>query len=179
MFAQLVNIAVSAAVVIGGVVGSTPHTPEPPHSTDHTRIAVEASLSGLLAAQRIMVSSVRSREAAVAAQPVAGYVENVWAAGFQTQVDACRGGVDLTAAYGVPTIGERWGCGGSRFPTAGTIVRLTGIRAGLYRVGPVVAVLDAYRDSPADIPRGYALLYQTCRNDDAHAETFTALTPVN
>jgi hypothetical protein len=127
--------------------------------------------------------------ATAAAQPAAGsqlptvhnsgvYTENVWASGFQAQLDACRGGVNLSAAYGVATIGEVWGCGGSRFPKAGAEVQLTGTMRGLYRVGPVVAIVNAHTGSPSDIPRGYALLYQTCLNGNASTETFTELTPI-
>jgi hypothetical protein len=106
------------------------------------------------------------------------YHEVVWTSGFQAQIDACRGAVNLSGAYHVRVIGEEWQCGGARFPRQGTLVRLSGIMSGLYRVGPVVAVLNAYVDRSGDIPRGYALLYQTCRYGNAHTETFTELIPV-
>jgi hypothetical protein len=120
---------------------------------------------------------------AAASHPATGqnsgvYTENVWASGFQIQLDACRGGVNLSAAYGVATIGEVWGCGGARFPKSGAEVQLTGTMAGLYRVGPVVATLNAHTQTRGDIPRGYALLYQTCLNGNASTETFTQLTPI-
>ncbi len=117
-------------------------------------------------------------EQPVAPAPPSYYDETVWTSGFQTQLDACRGAVDLTATYRVPVIGEKWECGGSGFPAEGSLVSLGGIMSGLYRVGPVVAVLSAYTDSAADIPSGYPLLYQTCRDGDAHTETFTELVPV-
>ena len=112
-----------------------------------------------------------------AARPVAATI-SVWTSGFQAQLNACRGAVDLTGAYRVPTIGEKWTCGGARFPRAGSLVRLTGLHAGLYRVGPVVAMLNAYTQNSGAIPHGYALLFQTCVNDNAHTESFTALTRV-
>ncbi len=108
----------------------------------------------------------------------ADYVEQAWAPGFQKRLNACGGGVALSAAYGVAVIGGRWECGGARFPSAGALVQLTGVISGTYRVGYVVAVLDAYRDSAADIPHGYGLLYQTCRGGSAHTETFAELTRI-
>jgi hypothetical protein len=116
------------------------------------------------------------RTAAVASS--GGFSLNVWTSGFQAQLDACRGAVNLTGSYGVATIGEKWNCGGSRFPAAGSIVKLTGVISGTFRVGGVVAVLSAYSNSTRDIPRGYQLLFQTCRGNNAHTETFTALTRV-
>jgi len=93
------------------------------------------------------------------------YTKNVWTAGFQNEVDQCRGAVDLTANYGVATIAEHSHCGGSSFPTAaGTTVAITGHRAGTYKVLGVVARLDATKHTTADIPRGYDLLFQTCQN---------------
>jgi hypothetical protein len=112
-----------------------------------------------------------------AARPVAATV-SVWTSGFQAQLNACRGAVDLTGAYRVPTIGEKWTCGGARFPRAGSLVHLTGLHAGLYRVGRVVAMLNAYTQNSGAIPHGYQLLFQTCVNDNAHTEAFTALTRV-
>ena len=112
-----------------------------------------------------------------AARPTARSIR-VWTSGFQAQLNACRGAVDLTGAYGVATIGEKWTCGGASFPRAGSLVRLTGLHAGLYRVGGVVAILNAYRDNSADIPRGHGLLFQTCIGDNPRTESFTALTRV-
>jgi hypothetical protein len=118
-------------------------------------------------------------QAQAAARAAAGYPHlTVWTSGFQAQLDACRGAVNLSSYYHVPVIGEKWQCGGSRFPRAGSLVVLTGVISGTYRVGPVVAVLNAYVNRSGDIPRGYGLLYQTCRNGDAHTETFTELTRV-
>lgn len=147
---------------------------------------LSAMTSRLTAAERAVNSSIAERtlhlqQIAAAAQAASAsyYHETVWASGFQTQIDACRGAVNLSANYHVNVIGEEWQCGGSRFPRAGALVQLTGIMSGLYRVGPVVAVLNAYVDHTSDIPRGYDLLYQTCLNGDAHTETFTELSPVN
>jgi hypothetical protein len=101
---------------------------------------------------------------------------NVWTAGFQAQINACRGGVDLTAHYGVRTVGEAWGCGGASFPAGrGATVKFTGLDAGTYRVLGVVAVLNAYVASSSQVPRGYQLLFQTCRGNNAHYTEFIAL----
>jgi hypothetical protein len=101
---------------------------------------------------------------------------NVWTAGWQAQINACRGGVDITAHYGTPTVAQHWGCGGSSFPTAAdTIVRFAGLDAGIYRVIGVVAVLDVYMAKTNQLPRGYNMLFQTCRNDDSHTTEFIAL----
>jgi hypothetical protein len=103
---------------------------------------------------------------------------NVWTSGFQTQINACRGAVNVTGNYGVPTIAEHWACGGSSFPGAGATIRVTGQFAGVYRVGGVVAVLNAYTADSSQIPRGYQLLFQTCRNGDSRLTTFVALTRI-
>lgn len=64
----------------------------------------------------------------------------------------------------MPTIAERWSCGGKDFPDdAGTVIALTGVHAGTYRVDGVVAMLNADRNSTADLPHGFDLLYQTCQ----------------
>jgi hypothetical protein len=130
--------------------------------------AAQAAAAAAAAAQ-----AAAARAAAVAA---ASRKLNVWTAGFQTQINACRGGVDVTAHYGTPTVAEHWSCGGSSFPTAaGTIVTLTGLDAGTYRVVGVVAILNAYTANVSQIPRGYSLLFQTCRNGDSHHTEFVGL----
>jgi hypothetical protein len=101
---------------------------------------------------------------------------NVWTSGGQAAINACRGAVDLTRMYGVPVIAEHWRCGGASFPTAsGSTVRLTGLRAGTYRVLGVVATLNAYTQNAGALPRGYQLLFQTCRLGDSHHTEFIAL----
>jgi hypothetical protein len=106
------------------------------------------------------------------------YTEYVWASGWQAQIDACQGAVDLTAHYGVRTIAEHDNCGGNSFPTtAGTIVRITGVDAGVYRVDGVAAYLNGHTATTADLPRGYDLLFQTCVNGYS-SMSFTALTRV-
>lgn len=102
----------------------------------------------------------------------------VWTSGFQAELDACNGAVDLTGTYGVDVIGEHWSCGGSRFPGAGTVITLSGTRSGTYRVGHVAAVLNASTDGRGDIPRGYDLLFQTCINGSDATMSFTVLTRV-
>lgn len=106
------------------------------------------------------------------------YNKYVWTYGWQAQIDACRGAVDITAHYGVAVIAEHWRCGGSSFPGAGSIITLSGVRSGTYRVGSVVAVLNISTDSASDVPRGYGLLYQTCINGSSARMAFTVLTRV-
>jgi hypothetical protein len=105
-----------------------------------------------------------------------GSTINVWTTGFQAQVNACRGGVDLTGAYHTRTVGEHWSCGGASFPESpGAIVHFTGLDAGTYRVIGLVATLDAYTAHTSNIPHGYAMLFQTCRGGDSHYTIFIAL----
>lgn len=102
----------------------------------------------------------------------------VWTSGFQSEIDACRGAVDVTAQYGVPTIAEHWSCGGSRFLRAGRQVTLSGVRSGTYLVGGVAAVLNANTQGTASVPRGYDLLCQTCINGSNASMSFTVLTRI-
>ncbi|TFC47954.1 MULTISPECIES: hypothetical protein [Cryobacterium] len=108
------------------------------------------------------------------------YTNNVHATGWTPELDQCIGSVDVTAHYqDVPTIAEHWSCGGKDFPDdAGTVITLTGVHAGTYRVDGIVVMLNADRDSTADIPRGYDLLYQTCQNGQSSTMSFTALTKI-
>ncbi|TFD79896.1 hypothetical protein E3T54_04350 [Cryobacterium sp. Sr8] len=117
---------------------------------------------------------------AAAGQPRAGtarFNKYVWTAGWQAQIDACNGAVDLTGRYGVRVIGEHWSCGGSRFPSSG-LITLSGVLSGTYRVGGVAAVLNANTQGTGNIPRGYDLLYQTCINGSNTTMSFTVLTRV-
>jgi hypothetical protein len=107
------------------------------------------------------------------------YAEYVWTTGFQAELDACRGSVNMTPSFGIPVIGEHWSCGGSRFPTAaGTVVELSGVLSGRYVVGPVVAVLNQQTHRMGDVPRGSDLLYQTCIGGDNRRMSFTQLTRI-
>ncbi|WP_146073446.1 hypothetical protein [Cryobacterium sp. N22] len=108
------------------------------------------------------------------------YSNNVHATGWTAELDQCTGSVDVTAHYqDVPTIAEHWSCGGKDFPDdAGTVITLTGVHAGTYRVDGIVVMLNADRHSTADIPRGYDLLYQTCQNGQSATMSFTALTRI-
>ena len=111
-----------------------------------------------------------------APQASAGHTEYVWTTGFQPELDACKGSVDMTASFGKAVIGEHWSCGGSSFPTAeGSIVTVTGALSGTFRVGPVVAVLNQRTNTTNDVPGGYDLLYQTCVGGDNSRMSFTAL----
>jgi hypothetical protein len=90
------------------------------------------------------------------------YTKNVWTSGWQAEIDACKGAVDITSKYDLAVIAEHTSCGGGSFPSAsGTIVKLTGVRAGTYRVLGVVATLPSTSGS-SQIPRGYDLLFQVC-----------------
>ena len=108
------------------------------------------------------------------------YTEHVWAAGWIPELDACRGSVDLTARYGIPAIAEHWSCGGKDFPDEpGTIITLTGLHAGTYRVEGVVKILDQHTTTTADLPRGYELVYQTCQGGQSSSMSLTALTRID
>lgn len=102
----------------------------------------------------------------------------VWTAGWQNEIDACQGAVDIGAHYAVPVIAEHWSCGGSRFPREGSTITLTGITSGVYRVGSVAAVLNVATDTANDVPRGFDLLYQTCINGSSATMSFTELTRI-
>lgn len=102
----------------------------------------------------------------------------VWTNGFQSEIDACNGAVDVTGNYGVPVIAEHWSCGGAWFPGSGTVITLSGVRSGTYLVGGVAAVLNANTQGTRDVPRGYDLLYQTCINGSNSTMSFTVLTRV-
>ncbi|WP_104138125.1 MULTISPECIES: hypothetical protein [unclassified Cryobacterium] len=102
----------------------------------------------------------------------------VWTAGWQSEIDACQGAVDIGAHYGVPVIAEHWSCGGSRFPREGSTITLTGAAGGIYRVGSVAAVLNVAADTADDVPRGFDLLYQTCINGSSATMSFTELTRI-
>jgi hypothetical protein len=113
---------------------------------------------------------------APAPAPAPSYSEYVWATGFQAELDACRGSVNMTPSFGTGVIGEHWSCGGSSFPkTEGAIVVLSGVMSGTYRVGPVVAVLNQHVDRIENVPQGYDLLYQTCIDGDNTQMSFTEL----
>jgi hypothetical protein len=105
------------------------------------------------------------------------YTKDVYAAGWYPELDACLGSVDLSQRYGVPTIAEHWSCGGREFPVdPGTVIELTGLHAGTYRVEGIVAMLNQATATTADLPRGYDLLYQTCQNGQSSTMSMTGLT---
>jgi hypothetical protein len=144
-------------------------------------LAQQAAEAAAAAAARAAAAAAAAKAAAVAAarMAVGAHTVNVWTTGFQAQVNACRGGVDMTARYGMRIVGEHWSCGGSVFPTApGTIVRFTGLDAGIYRVIGLVAVLNAYTAHTSQVPHNYQMLYQTCRGGDSHYTEFIALSRV-
>jgi hypothetical protein len=127
-------------------------------------------------ATKAPVAQAPGAHASAPAAPAPVHTEHVWATGFQKEIDACKGSVDMTPTFGKPVIGEHWSCGGRDFPTAaGSIVTVTGVLSGTFRVGPVVAVLNQRTDTTNDVPGGYDLLYQTCVGGDNTRMSFTAL----
>lgn len=105
------------------------------------------------------------------------YTNHVWASGWHPELDACQGSVDVSAHYGISAIAEHWSCGGKDFPDdPGTIIALTGVHAGTYRVEGIVKMLDQNTATTADLPRGYDLVYQTCQNGQSSTMSITALT---
>ena len=144
--------------------------------------AAEAAAAAAAAAQAAAAAAAAAQAAAAAAARAAATVAahthtiNIWTTGFQAQVNACRGGVDMTARYGMRIVAEHWSCGGASFPTApGAIVQFTGLDAGTYRVIGLVATLDAYTARTYQVPHNYQMLYQTCRGGDSHYTEFIAL----
>ncbi|HMH58857.1 MAG TPA: hypothetical protein VK537_06725 [Galbitalea sp.] len=138
-------------------------------------LAQQAAEAAARAAAAAAAQAAAAAKAAAAAAARAHTV-NIWTTGFQDQVNACRGGVDMTARYGMRIVGEHWSCGGSSFPTsAGAIVRFTGLDAGTYRVIGLVATLDAYTSHTYQVPHNYQMLYQTCRGGNSHYTEFIAL----
>jgi hypothetical protein len=122
------------------------------------------------------VAQAAAAQAAAAAALARQYTINVWTVGFQNEIDACRGAVDMSRRDGFRDIAEHWSCGGSTFPrTPGSIVRLTGLDAGTYRVIGLVATLDAFTALTDQVPDGYQILFQTCLNGDSHTTEFFAM----
>ncbi|MEC5149528.1 hypothetical protein [Cryobacterium sp. GrIS_2_6] len=110
---------------------------------------------------------------------VAQTIWDVWTAGGQPEIDACKGAVDLTAQYKVPVIVEHWFCGGNAFPTtAGATVTLTGLHAGLWRVDGVVLTVNATTQNTSVLPVDRELMFQTCNNNTSTTTIFIALTKV-
>jgi hypothetical protein len=152
-----------------------------PVVSDPQLIRAAAPERALLAEQAAEAAAAAKAAAVAAAQAAAraaamGRTVNIWTTGFQAQVNACRGGVDMTAHYGMRIVAEHWSCGGSAFPTRpGAIVTFTGLDAGTYRVIGLVATLDAYTAHTYQVPHNYQMLYQTCRGGNSHYTEFIAL----
>jgi len=139
--------------------------PERAALAEQAREAAAAALARAAAAQ-----------AAAAAAIAREYTVNVWTVGFQNELDACRGAVDMSKRDGFRVVAEHWSCGGSSFPgNPGSIVRLTGLDAGTYRVVGLVATLDAYTALTDQVPDGYQILFQTCLNGNSHTTQFFAM----
>lgn len=125
-------------------------------------------------------AAIGERDAWLAGIRASAYHETVWAAGWTPELDACRGSVDLSAAYGLPAIAEHWSCTGKEFPREpGSYVVFDGIMSGTYRVDGVAVVLDQDRHTTADLPRGHDLLYQTCLGGNSSTMALVALTRID
>jgi hypothetical protein len=164
-----------------------PYHSESPVRSDAQQIAAAlparqqaaAAAAAALAAAQAAAAAAAAAAAEAAEAAARAYTVNVWTYGFQNEVNACRGGVDMTANYGMRIVGEHWSCGGSSFPTTpGTVVRFTGIDAGTYRVIGVVATLDAYTAHTWQVPHNYEMLYQTCSGGDSTYTEFIGLTQI-
>ncbi|MDJ0347985.1 hypothetical protein [Cryobacterium sp. PH29-G1] len=146
------------------------------------RLARSVATIGLVAGALSPFTIVAGLPAPAAAETTAAvsvdYTEVVWTAGWQDEIDACRGAVDVGDRYGTPVIAEHWSCGGSWFPAEGSTVALTGAVTGTFRVGPVAVVLNAATDKAGAIPHGYDLLYQTCVDGSSATMSFTELTRI-
>jgi len=150
-------------------------------AAEAARVAAESAAAEEAARETAAAGGGGSAGGASASPTAAGAAtldKHVWTSGFQNEIDACNGAVDVTARYGVAVIAEHWSCGGSGFPASGSVISLTGIRSGSYLVGGVAAVLNAHTQGTSDVPRGYDLLYQTCINGSDSAMSFTVLTRV-
>ena len=150
------------------------------------RVAAARVGSARVGPERVEAEQAARPRTAPAAGPVRNAVapasvsfsKSVWTVGWQNEIDACQGAVDIGAHYGVPVIAEHWSCGGSQFPREGSTITLTGTASGVFRVGQVAAVLNVATDTADNVPRGYDLMYQTCRNGSSATMTFTALTRI-
>lgn len=108
------------------------------------------------------------------------YTNHVWTAGWTAELDACRGSVDLSAHYGIAAIAEHWSCGGKDFPDEpGTLITLTGVHAGTYRVEGIVKMLDQRVATIEDLPKGHELVYQTCQDGQPSTMSLTALSRIH
>lgn len=142
-------------------------------------------VAGLSTATALLPSAVAAVDAAIAARAArdaliaSAYREHVWAAGWDPELDACQGSVDISAHYGVPAIAEHWSCTGKEFPRdAGAIVVFDGVVTGVFRVDGIAAMLDSSVNSVADLPRGHDLLYQTCIDGQPSTMAEVALTRI-
>ncbi|TFC06544.1 hypothetical protein [Cryobacterium sp. MDB2-33-2] len=133
------------------------------------------------ATQIINQSAAPTRQADAPPQPVVAngpFTLNVRVSGGQPEVDQCNGGVDVNV-YVAVVVAEHWFCGGSVFPqTPGTVITLTGIHAGSYRVVGVVLTMNHTTANARDIPTTYDMLFQTCQNNSDLTTTFTALAKI-
>lgn len=163
-------------LVLGGLTAATTAVTASEAQQVANIAAQKAAEARAAAAAAAAQQAAQVHAAAVARAAASIRTINVWTAGWQAQIDQCRGAVDISSYYGTPTIAEHWTCGGSAFPEgAGATVRVTGARAGTYTVVGVVAVLNAYSSNASQVPHSYNLLYQTCRGSDSRATVFIAL----
>ena len=145
-------------------------------AAEAARLAAEAEAAVAVNAGRTTANSTSGSNGTDTSAAAATVDKYVWTNGFQSEIDACNGAVDVTGNYGVAVIAEHWSCGGSWFPGSGSVITLSGVRSGTYRVGGVAAVLNANTQGTGDVPRGYDLLYQTCIDGSNSTMSFTVLT---
>lgn len=144
--------------------------------TDGSVDAVEADLAPHVDAVTAAVAAWQAEQERIIASR---YTNHVHAAGWTAELDQCKGSVDLSARYGTAAIAEHWSCGGKNFPDEpGTIIQLTGVREGTYRVEGIVKMLNQRVATIADVPTGYDLIYQTCQNGQPSTMSMTALTKI-
>lgn len=132
------------------------------------RIAELEALNGTQTAEKEQLQQKLAEAQSLASTEAspAVFVLNVWTSGYQNEIDECKGAVDISAVYKTPAVAEHSHCGGDDFPKQeGSIIQVTGIYAGTYRVDGLIKRLNVKVDDSGDIPIGQAdLLYQTCLN---------------
>jgi hypothetical protein len=102
----------------------TDDTPTPIRPNRFVTVLAVVGAAFLLTAGTLTAIKGTGEPADAAHTPGNPYTVNVWTSGGQDEIDDCKGAVDLTKLYGVPTIAEHDRCGGDDFPkTAGSIPR--------------------------------------------------------
>ena len=150
--------------------------------TEQARIAAaqEAARQAAEAAARAP-ARVRTAGAVAGAVATGPYVERIWAAGGQAEIDACRGSVNVSGIAGYLGAAfyaaEHWSCGGRAWSGLGTGSLVSFPGYGLYEVSGRVGGL-AYGADASVLPAGYDGYYQTCVSGSASNMTVWLLTRV-